>query len=42
MKEAKEKVKYTIEIKLMKVEDEWRVITPSTEVLDKINGIYNY
>ena len=42
MSEAKEKVKYTIEIKLTKVNKEWRVDTLSEETLDKINGVYKY
>lgn len=42
LKEAKEKVKYTINITLTKTNDEWRVNTASEEIMDKINGIYNY
>ena len=39
---AKDKVKYTIDIYLTKVDGKWKVNTPSQDVLDKINGIYNY
>jgi len=40
LKEAKGKVKYTIEVELTKINDEWRVNSPDEEILDKINGIY--
>ena len=42
LKEAKEKVKYNIEINLIKINDTWQVKTPDDETLDKINGIFNY
>lgn len=42
LKEAKEKVKYNIEINLIKINDTWQVKTPDDETLDKINGIFDY
>ncbi len=42
LKDAKEKVKYTIDIYLTKKDDMWHVNTPDNETLDKINGVYNY
>lgn len=42
LKEAKDKVRYTIEIKLTKINDEWTVDHLSNETYDKINGVYNY
>lgn len=42
MKETKEKVKYTINIYLTKVNDEWTINEPNQATYDKINGIYNY
>lgn len=40
LKEAKEKVKYTLVFKLTKVEDEWKIDSLTEEMRDKINGIY--
>jgi hypothetical protein len=42
LSEAKETVKYTINIYLTKVDNNWQVNTPNDETLDKINGVYNY
>lgn len=42
MKEAKDKVKYTITINLTKINDKWEVDRLNDKVLDKINGIYDY
>ena len=42
LKQAKDKVRYTIEIKLTKINDEWTVDHLSNETYDKINGVYNY
>lgn len=40
LKDAKEKVKYTIEFKLAKADDEWMLDTITDEIRNKINGIY--
>ena len=42
LKEAKEKVRYTIEIKLTKINDKWSVDKLDTDTYDKINGVYDY
>lgn len=42
MKDTKEKVKYTINIRLTKVDDEWTINELNQTTYDKINGIYNY
>lgn len=42
LKQAKDKVRYTIEIKLTKINDKWTVDNLSNETYDKINGVYNY
>lgn len=42
LKDAKETVKYTLEIQLSKVNDTWQVNTPDLETMDKISGVYNY
>lgn len=42
LKEAKDKVKYTIEINLNKVDDVWEIGQLDQMTYDKINGIYNY
>ncbi|MDD2377622.1 MAG: membrane lipoprotein lipid attachment site-containing protein [Bacilli bacterium] len=42
LKEAKEKVKYTLELTLTKVDDEWFVDDLSQDDEDKINGMYQY
>jgi len=42
LKEAKEKVKFTIEINLTKVNDTWQVDELSQATMDKINGIFDY
>ena len=42
LKEAKETVKYNIEIELTKINDTWQVNTPDDKTLDKINGIFSY
>ena len=40
LKNAKEKVKYTVDFTLTKVDGEWIVDDLSNEIRDKINGIY--
>lgn len=42
MKDTKETVSYNIVFKLNKVNSKWQVEQPSSEVLEKIHGIYNY
>ncbi len=42
LKDAKDKVRYTLEISLSKVNDEWQVNTQNQITYDKINGIFNY
>ena len=42
LKEAKDKVRYTLELKLTKVNDVWTLDTLSQDIYDKINGVYNY
>ena len=42
LKEAKEKVRYTIEIKLTRINDKWSVDKLDSETYDKINGVYDY
>lgn len=42
MKEAKERVKYTLDIKLSKIDEEWRIDGIDSDTEDKILGIYQY
>lgn len=42
LKNAKEKVKYTIELSLTKVNDEWILDDLTKENEAKLNGVYNY
>jgi len=42
LKDAKEKVKYTLDIYVDKLNNKWTVRQFSNDTLDKINGIYNY
>lgn len=42
LKEAKDKVKYTLNIYLTKVDDEWRIDDLSETDRMKINGMYEY
>ena len=42
LKEAKEKVKYTIDLTLNKVNDEWILDDLTKENEAKLNGVYNY
>ena len=42
LKEAKEKVKYTIDLSLTKENNEWKMDKLDQATYDKINGIYNY
>lgn len=42
LKEAKEKVRYTIEINLTRTNDKWNVDTLDKDTYDKLNGVYNY
>ena len=42
LKDAKDKVRYTLEISLTRVNDEWTVDTQDQMTYDKINGVYNY
>ncbi len=40
LKTAKEKVKYTLDFTLTKVDDEWTIDDLTNEIRDKINGTY--
>lgn len=42
LKEAKEKVKYTVDLSLTKVNDEWVMDDLSTDNEAKLNGLYSY
>lgn len=42
LKEAQEKVKYTLDITLTKKDSKWQVDKQDDSILDKINGTYNY
>lgn len=42
LKEAKEKVKYTIDLTLTKVDEEWILDDLTKENEAKLNGVYNY
>ena len=42
MKDAKEKVKYTLDITLTKIDEEWRIDGIDSDTEDKILGIYQY
>lgn len=42
LKEAKEKVKYTLDLTLTKVDEEWILDDLSKENEAKLNGLYNY
>lgn len=42
LKEAKEKVKYTIDLTLTKVDEEWILDDLTKDVEAKINGVYSY
>jgi len=42
LKEAKEKVKYTLDLTLTKVDDEWVMDDLSKENEAKLNGVYSY
>ena len=42
LKDTKDKVRYTLEISLTRVNDEWTVDTQDQMTYDKINGVYNY
>ena len=42
LKNAKDKVRYTLELHLTKVNDVWTLDTLNQDVYDKINGVYNY
>jgi hypothetical protein len=42
MSKQMETVTYTIDIKVEKDEDAWKVVQLSNESLEKIHGIYNY
>ena len=42
LKEAKDKVRYTLELNLTKVKYVWTLDTLSQDIYDKINGVYNY
>ena len=42
LKNAKEKIKYTINISLTKINDKWTVDNLTDDMHDKIDGIYNY
>lgn len=40
LKEAKDKIKYTMDFTLTKVDDEWMLDSITDEITDKINGLY--
>lgn len=40
LKNAKERVKYTLDFSLTKIDDEWTIDELTNEMRDKINGIY--
>ena len=42
MKDAKDRIKYTLDIKLSKIDNEWRINEIDSETEDKILGIYQY
>ena len=42
LKKANEKVKYTVDFKLTKQNDEWVMNDLDQATYDKINGVYNY
>ena len=42
LKEAKDKIKYTLDIKLSKINEEWHMDKLDNETEDKILGIYQY
>ena len=42
LKKVKDKVKYTIDFTLTKVDDEWKLDPLTTEQEDKIHGLYAY
>ena len=42
LKEAKEKVKYTLDLTLTKVDEEWLLDDLTKENEAKLNGVYNY
>lgn len=42
LEKAKEKVSYTIDFELTKINNEWTVDDLSDEILDKLSGIYAY
>ena len=42
LEEAKEKVKYTIDLTLTKVDEEWVLDDLTNDAEAKLNGVYNY
>lgn len=42
LKEVSDKVKYTLNIELTKIDNKWYIESLSKEYLEKINGIYKY
>ena len=42
LKETSEKIKYTLDITLTKIDNKWYIDDLSREYIEKINGIYNY
>ena len=42
MKNTTDTVEYTIEFNVVKEDDDWVVVQPDTDDLEKIHGIYNY
>jgi hypothetical protein len=40
LKEAKEKVTYTLDFTLTKIDDEWTIDDLTDEIINKINGVY--
>jgi len=42
MKNTTDTVEYTIDFNVVKEDDDWVVVQPDTDDLEKIHGIYNY
>ena len=42
MEEVKDRVKYTLELTLTKIDDEWELDNLTETERQKIHGIYNY
>ena len=42
LKQVSDKIKYTLNIELTKIDNKWYIDDLSKEYLEKINGVYNY